>query len=73
MELKPVKSIKKQKKLILPELREPIVAIPLTAEKDKIIRLFLTALEVTFYDASEYKKRSKTLTAGLKALVKKYK
>lgn len=71
MELKPVKSIKKRKKLILSKLREPIVAIPTTAEKDKIIRLFLTALEVTFYDASEYEKRSKVLAAGLKALAKK--
>ncbi len=59
MELKLVKGIKKRKKLILAELREPIVAFPLTAKKDKIIRLFLTALEVTFHDASEYEKVSK--------------
>ncbi len=73
MEHKPVKDIKKRKKLILSDLREPIVALPETAEKDKIIRLFLTALEVTFYDASEYEKISKGLTEGLKTLVEEYK
>lgn len=73
MELKPVKGIKKEKKLILSEFREPIVALPETAKKDKIIRLFLTALEVTYYDASEYEKISKSLTEGLKTFVEKYK
>jgi hypothetical protein len=72
MEHKPVKGIKKRKKLIL-EFREPIVAMPTTAEKDKIIRLFLTALEVIYYDMSEYEKMSESLTPALKTLIEKYK
>jgi hypothetical protein len=64
---------KQNPKFILPTGPDAIVAIPLTEEKAKIIRAFLTAIDVPQYEYEEFKRSSEALSAGIRALVENLK